>query len=355
MDSRKIQKSASGSYMITLPKQWVNREGLDNGDTVSLSIENDGTVKIYPPTYKKEEARRECVLLLEEYFSPTLIDRAIKSCYMQGCDIINVVSKKVIQPEWKGQIKNSIVDLIGTEILEEFSNRVTIRTLVDPSKFPMKTILRRMHTLAVTMHQDAIDALLGGNMALAQDVINRSNDVNKLYRLTIRQLTITTINRDVAMDICSSRNLRDCVIVVLASRDIARMAYYSGDIAIQTLELNNREFSREIKEGLLNMSRLAKELQEDALRAFFNDNFSLADNVISHMEDMRAMQREVDKAIFRDVNDAQMAIILSKVSRNIRRLASYSSALSDDTQIRHSPHIGAIKGAGRSGLMADQA
>lgn len=181
MESRKIQKSASGSFFVTLPKSWVKESGLKHGDRIELVAEKNH-LSLFSKN-RSDKQSTEVKLNLELYTEPSLLERQIVSCYVRGYDIINIYSKKMITYEWKNLIKKTIINLTGTEISEDFSDRVSIRTLVDPSKFPLKDLLKRICVLVSTMHEDAIHALRDNNPELALDVINRYSEVDKLYRL----------------------------------------------------------------------------------------------------------------------------------------------------------------------------
>ena len=148
MESRKIQKSASGSFFVTLPKSWVKESGLKHGDRIELVAEKNH-LSLFSKN-RSDKQSTEVKLNLELYTEPSLLERQIVSCYVRGYDIINIYSKKMITYEWKNLIKKTIINLTGTEISEDFSDRVSIRTLVDPSKFPLKDLLKRICGLVST-------------------------------------------------------------------------------------------------------------------------------------------------------------------------------------------------------------
>jgi len=47
---RRLHKQA-GSYLVALPKIWVEAQGLKGGDPVSIAFNGDGHVVISPPYY----------------------------------------------------------------------------------------------------------------------------------------------------------------------------------------------------------------------------------------------------------------------------------------------------------------
>ena len=48
MDIRKIQVTGGSSYMITLPKDWVESVGLRKNDPVNVQVQSDRSLSVYP-------------------------------------------------------------------------------------------------------------------------------------------------------------------------------------------------------------------------------------------------------------------------------------------------------------------
>jgi phosphate uptake regulator len=336
MDSRKIQTSASGSFFVTLPKVWVSGSGLDKeGGRVELVTEPDGSIRLVPPT-SRQKKMRDFTMHLEDFPDAVSLERYIKTCYVHGYDVINIASKKVITPEVKEIIKKAIVDLIGTEISEEYSNRITIRTLVDPLKFPMEMLMQRIHTLVSSMHNDAMESFMKGDTELAGSVVRREEEVEKLYGLALRQLFLAIENRNICEGICT-RNVWDCVIGAIVARDLSRMAFYAADIAKQALELGNKKVSEDVKRQLRKMSELGAEMNENAMRAFFKDDFMMANRVANMLDEVRELDRATGMKILESRVEPIAAMILTTVSRDLRRIASYAAAVAYDTQEKHIP------------------
>ncbi|MDY6965405.1 MAG: phosphate uptake regulator PhoU [Halobacteriota archaeon] len=331
MESRKIQMSASGSYFITLPKSWVQDAGLNSGDRIELNAD-ENSLSIFSPK-RSDNLNTEVNLNLEAYNEPTLLERQIVSCYMRGSDVINITSKNIITQEWKRLIKNVIINLTGTEISEEFSDRISIRTLVDPSKFPIKDLLKRICVLVSSMHEDAIHALRDNNPELALDVINRFSDVDKLYRLLLRQVMLSMEDKEIAESI-GIKQMRDCVIGAVAGRDLSKMAYYASDMATQIANINEENINDILLGALLNHSSVAIEMQHKATRSFFNNDFALANSVIDRMDWVREFDRDITEKIMDRGMDTKVAMALTTISRDIKRIASYAAGIAQTAQVK---------------------
>ena len=142
MENRKIQTTKSGSYFITLPKAWVKKRELmplddsHKNKELILTENEDGNLIISIPGTQKL-SYNEVTIPIEEYEEENSLERCINSSYVQGSDIIIIISKNTIASDKKRLVKAMVIGLIGSEISEEFSNRIIIRILVDPIRFPL--------------------------------------------------------------------------------------------------------------------------------------------------------------------------------------------------------------------------
>jgi phosphate uptake regulator len=127
------------------------------------------------------------------------------------------------------------------------------------------------------------------------------------------------------------------VIGVIVARDLSRMAFYAADIARQVLELGNKKVSEDIKRQLRKMSELGAEMNENAMRAFFKDDFMMANRVANMLDEIRELDRATGMKILESRVEPIAAMILTTVSRDLRRIASYAAAVAYDTQEKHIP------------------
>src|SRR5437867_3421075 len=80
--------------------------------------------------------------------------------------------------------------VIGPEVIEESRNAVVIQDLSDTAELSAEKCLRRMHLIVRAMHEDALEALRTHDEALARDVAQRDQDVDRLYWMVAKQYNI---------------------------------------------------------------------------------------------------------------------------------------------------------------------
>ncbi|MEM0332054.1 MAG: AbrB/MazE/SpoVT family DNA-binding domain-containing protein, partial [Archaeoglobaceae archaeon] len=124
MEPRKIFKSGKGSYILTLPKEWVQKNGLKDGDYLYLDISNDKII-ILP----QETGKKVAFLDLRE-FSFDRVLRRIVAHYLADYDTIRV---KVSTEEQRRALLYASDILVGMEIMEDTGEEVELMVHLDPS------------------------------------------------------------------------------------------------------------------------------------------------------------------------------------------------------------------------------
>ena len=336
VEIRKIQNTGSGSFFITLPKSWVIDLEIEKGEELKISREEDGSLRLNP---LKNQAKYyyEFVIEIENYPEANLLDRCINSCYIQGADVIFILSKKTITMHKKDIIKKTTSNLIGTEISEEFSDKITIRILIDPIKFPLHDLIKRIYTLISSMHLDAMKSFQERDEILARDVVNREKEVDKLFFLMLRQLNLSLSNRLNIAEICASDMTIDCVLGIVLARDLSKMAHYAVEIAQQSIKLKGKKFNPELKEHLISMSRFIIRMQQNAILAFFKNDFMRANEVINNIHRVIEFDLKTENEVLTKIEDVSTTISLITISRNLRNIANSAVAVSQDLQAKHRP------------------
>jgi phosphate uptake regulator len=186
MELRKMQLVGRASFSVTLPPDWVKQNKLNPSDQISITREDDGSLRLTPQAMPAEKEVK-ITIDAEQCKHTGLLKRLIIGGYNRGCDSIEIVSERAIsENHWK-EIHEASDSLMGMGIVESTSNHVILQSMVDASKFPLKPLLKRFCGLVTSLYEDALQAVKDNNYSLATDVINRENEVNKIYWLMGRQ------------------------------------------------------------------------------------------------------------------------------------------------------------------------
>lgn len=286
MELRKLQRTSGGTFFVCLPKDWVERNGLDRGSSIAISEASDGRLVI-DVKYGVERVPKMVVI------NPTpLLYRETIEKYLLGYDVIRVEAKERISPGDREQVKQASSGLIGLEIIEEDYSRIVLQSLLEPSALSPEKILRREYSIASGMHRDAITALIEGDVHLAENVIARDNEVNRLYFLLVRILRTVIQNPDLSekLEILPI----DCLDYRLTASLVESIGDQSTKIAEKVIGLGGTKITKELSLLLLKFSRVAHEAHENAIRALFSRDISVAEAVKAKGETVTALFNEIE-------------------------------------------------------------
>ena len=152
--------------------------------------------------------------------------------------------------------------------------------------------------------------------------------------MTIRQVALASFSKAIARKV-GVRNCRECVTFALIARDLNRLVYHSSSIAMQFLTLKGKaKISREILCTIEDISGIVHKMQRDAVQAFLKKDVILAIATMGKMTDIRRKEKRLLTTILKRVKDADLAVTLSHIARDLRRIAGYSVAIADDAMNR---------------------
>jgi len=316
---RKVQRTPSGTFFVTLPKFWSERYGLKRGSPVSVSETSDGRLLV-DPRYGVEPSIRTVTLK-----PGPLLNREIIGNYLLGFDIINVEAKERISFEVRNTVKNALSRLIGLEIVEENYSRIVLQCLLEPSGFPPEKILRRGYAIATGMHRDVVNALVDGDLHLAKSIIARDDEVNRLHFLLVRIL------RTIIQNPSLSEKLDVLPIECLDYRLAASLVEAIGDecvrIAFKVVELKDTKLTEDLKKSLVDFHMACFEAHENALKTFLTNDMSLAESVRDMREKIEKMFTSIEKVAKVQSLDAVPHILA--VSSILRQIYEHSVDIAD--------------------------
>ncbi|UCC28249.1 MAG: phosphate uptake regulator PhoU, partial [Candidatus Bathyarchaeota archaeon] len=238
MEIRKLQKIKGGSFTLTLPKQWVEKKNLTSGEQIAVSQEEDGSLRLHPLVESMEKPL-EVILSLEDFSSLTALEYCVETYYIQGSSQINIRSQKIIPAEQKRKLKQLRMELPGVEVAEEAADKLGFQVLIDPTTFSLESLIEKTSSFSMHLQEDAVKSVLDWNFTLAKEVLERSREAQRHYRMTIRQVALSSMNRVIAEKV-GVENCRECTTFALIARDLSRLVYHSSSIARHILSLEGK-------------------------------------------------------------------------------------------------------------------
>ncbi len=265
---RKLQKIGN-SILVTLPKEWVEANGLEKGGQVDLET-GASTVAISAGRRGRE---RELAI---PYPLPRgeNIAADITGGYLLGYDAITVRSDSAISETDRELVRDSMRRLVGMEITEEESSRIRMQFLLDIGTVRPDQVLRRISSIAAGMFSDVAGALLSEERSALASLRNRDLEVNRQYFLLVR------LTRSASAGLPGMPDMEN--IDILDYRVAANLLESGGD---QIVELGRAVLGSELAPSELGDLHGAasgfEEMSSKSLDAFVNRDRPLAIEAIS--------------------------------------------------------------------------
>lgn len=324
MESRRVQKVGYSSLAVTLPSDWVDEVGLSKGDIVLFTREDDGSLRIIPGSLIKEEKElKEVVINANLCGDPKVLERLVVGNYILGRDTIRIVGHPRIPGDHVNQARETSRRLIGLSLIEETPSQIILQCSIDPTKFPIHVILRRLYIIASLMHREAMEALVRGDPSLAKEAIRREEDADMIYWLTLRLLLVAQADKMMA----DKMGLRDPLRIVgmrIIARFVEAMADCGENIALSVIKLEEVESG--VKKAVINdvvkINEAAYDVCYKAMEAFFTNNVKLANEAIDKFENVvEAEGEELQGKILDVITEKRAVILMMDILGNLRRMA----------------------------------
>jgi len=331
MESRKVQAVGSSTLTISLPKDWVKSQQIKKGDRV-LIMEEGKSIRLTPESsagIKNNEEIIEYVINADLCREPGMLERVIVGNYVLGREKWTVKSQKRLRSEQHKEIRDVSWRLIGVGIIEETANTMSLQCSLDPSKYPLKDLVKRLCDLGAIMFNESIEALIKNDKQLAEDVIKREDDADMIYWLCLKIILSIQLDHSM-MEKAGVKNPMEHVGYRLITKDLESIADLSEDIAQNVLLLISDDIK--IPKSLLDaISTLANNLQElynKAINALLNLNFEEANKAINMREAMKKAEINIEKIILKEIKDPNTLLIIRNIIYDIQNIAELLQTIS---------------------------
>ncbi|HEY9407148.1 MAG TPA: phosphate uptake regulator PhoU [Nitrososphaera sp.] len=325
---RKVQFTGKSTYVLSLPKSWIEEMHLNAGDQVALIRETDNSLSILPFISGLRDSLNEVNAIVLPDDSSSTVKRKVVSMYLAGYDIIHLKLKSGrINPSLRDGVREVIRrNLIGTEIIADASDNITLQVLLSMPELSINTAIRRMYLIASSMHRDGILALTERSHELAKEVIKSDDEVDRFSLYISRNLVMAMENGRMLREM-RLENPADCLSYRVAAKSIERVADHACGIADKAIKLIDKIPEKSLQK-IEKMSHFALTVLGNSVEALLRRDYHLADKTVDIAENIRTLEDDVMVSIekYNNVHDqANIRLALE----NIRRTAEYASDIAE--------------------------
>lgn len=325
---RKIVSLGRSSLVVSLPKHWVKLNGLKQGDVVSLGVQRDRSLVVFPHPDKAREPMG-ITLRIDPSEKESLIARKIIGCYLNGYSSVKIESSTIFSVVQRKAIRN-IVNMLYMRIMESDARSMFIQTLIDESKASLELAINRMHSISQSMCRDALNALQSQDAMLAKTVSSLDDDVDHFCFFIMRLL------RHAAQDSVLADQLGLEPLGCMEHQRLVQRIEYAADhaanIANHVVMLNGskQKIPADLLDLMFTAGTEATDLYEKAVAAFFEKDVVSSNDIVEKLEDVEKVDREIaSRAFMSKQKNPEMICSICSLRDGILRIAEYAADIAE--------------------------
>jgi len=309
METRKVQITGRSTYVISLPKTWVKKVKISNGDSIGMIPRSDGTLLINPKLTERGdrfgENHTKSINVEKQDINEFI--REFIGVYLAGYNIIEMNFKNPVSKKMRQSIRDISHNVIGPEIIDESVNSVTVKDLLDASDFSIVKGVKRMYIISKGMYTDALNAFNDQDKDLSEDVEIRDNDVDKLHWLICKQFNL--ILKDVFFADKMGVKPQEALSFLLAARSIERIADHASRIAKNAQKITKKT---PLHNKIIKISNEVLEVYDGAVNSMYRRDLNKAHDVVEKSKELHNKVEKLRSEIV-SLKDADPETIVSFV------------------------------------------
>jgi len=198
---RKVQRTGVASLTVTLPKWWVESVGVHHGDTLRLHDLGNGRIELSVETATSHPTHPHgrALTVAARNAAPHLLPRLVVGAYVTGQDQVTITGH--LGRLSRNEINQAVTKLLGSSIVEDGKDRIVIQTFVDPTRYNMPGLLDRLVHLLLEQVEECRRGVLGIDPPDRSQLVALEDEMDKIYRLMVRQLMLACGHDEVAREI----------------------------------------------------------------------------------------------------------------------------------------------------------
>ncbi|MDW5549039.1 PhoU domain-containing protein [Methanosarcina sp.] len=321
-DQRKVQFTGNSTYIVSLPIKWIHDTGIEVGDALTLTPMPNKTLHI---SYSAVSTERSDLKAMIEYSHSDSAEnnfRILISNYLAGYNIIKLTSVKGFNAHDRKFIKDSVRQkLIGLELIEESRTELVFQCLLNYSDLFLRRVIKNMYGLVRSMLEDSMKALRDYNVGIAEDVIQRDDDVDRFYFLSVRQLNAAIEDIELS-DTIGIRHPQECLEYRLITKIIERIGDHAVKIAVNTQRIDS---AVNPDNSIFKMAELAINVFKSSIDSIAQEDLQTINQTVEEAKNISQFGVSLESRKLGNTGNVEMSMILE----SLRRIAEYSGDIAE--------------------------
>ena len=147
---RKLMAFGNSSYVVSVPKAWVEKNRLKKGDVLVVDERPNELTFASKDSSERRQVREAAINASGKGIQE--IKTEITALYINNFDIIMVTEVGAAAKD----IKNVFHGLVGMEIVEETTTKIVAKDMLDIKEVSMSNVVRRVDIILRSMLEDSM-------------------------------------------------------------------------------------------------------------------------------------------------------------------------------------------------------
>jgi phosphate uptake regulator len=325
MEIRRVQLTGGSSYIITLPKEWIKSLHIKKNDPLGIHIQSDGTL-LLTPKITQEQLPKVKEFDVSRIPKPTYLLQLLIGAYISGYTSLKITSPSRMSTATRNVIRSFTQLAIGPEVIEETDTTIILKDLHNPTEMPFDRTIKRMHIIVKGMNEDVIRALETKDTTLAEDVISRDNDIDRLHWFVARQYNILLQNASLTDKMNITIQMASTCFLI--SRIIERIGDHVVRIAQNTPNLIHSNLDRKIIHKILTANTLSLDIFNKSISSFFKKDIKASNETFESLDKLELLCEEINTLALQQ--KGSVAISIGYITESIRRIGEYAEDISEN-------------------------
>ncbi len=184
VEYRKLISFGNSSYVVSLPKHWLERKDLEKGDSVCVNV-HDSSIVIQPESPAEEPTKQEEIEVRD--VGDEVLKRRIIDAYVHNADRITITGEL----QSKREAIQDAADVLTAMETTEDGRSVTLESFLDIRDVTPEELFRKMDHIINDMFKDLRSVTERNQIeaaALSDDITERDRSVNRICFLLLRTI-----------------------------------------------------------------------------------------------------------------------------------------------------------------------
>ena len=323
METRKVQLAGGSTYTVSLPKRWAAEHDIEAGRRLCLYPNDDGSLVVQARPEASGEGTMAHVNV--DSLSEEDLRRTVHALYAVGLDEFTLSVSHPFEPDRRRAITTATENLIGLEVTTETDQRVEFQCLLNPTDVSVRQSVLQLQFVALSMCDNAVDALTTGDTDLAGHVRERDDEADRLFALVNRhfQRTLSSMQEVERLGI----DRRTAFAYYTTARQLERVADHAERIAETAIRFETHPPTDPLEE-IAALARRSNAVVEDAASVLLGGGDTTdAYRALEARDRLVGEVETLDRTLYEErVRDAYL---LALVLDSVERIAEYGGNVAE--------------------------